>query len=151
LFFLGKTFVYFINHPPFNEAPPADVVLKFQLDLENQLLIYQTTFSDDQFLGYMTIKMSIAEITVNEEPHFFFLFSKFYRLNDLVVVGMDKFYITNLMSMTSKMMRMVESLLLFPIPLQNMVYFDGQKGSVVVRGLSAPNGINISPDKQWVY
>lgn len=70
-------------------------------------------------------------------------------LNDLVVVGDDKFYVTNWFTMKSPIMRQLEAIL-FVLPLQNVVYFDGKAGTVVLSGKYGANGINASPDKKYV-
>ena len=53
LVFVGNTYVYLVNHPPFNEHPPADTVEKFLLDVENGILTHQKTFSDPEFIGFV--------------------------------------------------------------------------------------------------
>lgn len=48
---MQRVFVYVVNHPPFNEHPPADVVLKFLWEVDKGQLVYQKTFSDPEFVG----------------------------------------------------------------------------------------------------
>lgn len=64
-----------------------------------------------------------------------------------MVVGKDQFYITNYQAMRSKLLQELEMMLTF-IPLQNVLYFDGTKASVVLTGMYGPNGIDVSPDKK---
>ena len=72
-----------------------------------------------------------------------------HRLNDLVVVGLDKFYVTNYFTTQSRALKTIE-LWVFFLPLQTVVYFDGKNGTVALRGLYGPNGIDISPDKKYM-
>ena len=66
-------------------------------------------------------------------------------MNDLVAVGLDKFYITKFYHFRGKTLGILEYMT------QNawggIIYYDGKKGRAVIpSGLLLPNGINISPD-----
>ncbi|GAU93821.1 hypothetical protein RvY_05702-2 [Ramazzottius varieornatus] len=118
----GKTFVYVVNHPAgLLNGTGEDEVLKFLWQTDKQTLMFQKSFKDPEFRS----------------------------LNDLVVVGDDKFYVTNWFTMKSPIMRQLEAIL-FVLPLQNVVYFDGKAGTVVLSGKYGANGINASPDKKYV-
>ena len=71
----------------------------------------------------------------------------FCRLNNLVLLGLDKFYVTNFLTMQSNILKQLEMFAFF-LPLQNVVYFDGTKGTVVLTGTYGGNGIDISRDKK---
>ncbi|XP_053392454.1 serum paraoxonase/arylesterase 2-like [Mercenaria mercenaria] len=88
----------------------------------------------------MPIKLSyIKSIT---DPSFTFM-------NNLVVVGMDKFYITKYTMYNDLLRIQLEHL----SHLRNgkVLFYDGQKAIVVSSGHFLPNGINISPDQKMIY
>ncbi|OQV11762.1 putative Serum paraoxonase/arylesterase 2 [Hypsibius exemplaris] len=118
----GQTYVYVVNHAPNTQSPPSDTIERFLLNADGQGLTWEKSFRDSEFLG----------------------------LNDLVVVGKDKFYTTNSFTMQSKLLRELE-MIFFMVPLQNVVYFDGKQGTVVLNGRYGSNGINVSPDKKFLY
>ncbi|XP_055342129.1 serum paraoxonase/arylesterase 2-like [Paramacrobiotus metropolitanus] len=118
----GKIYLYAVNHPPFNEHPPADTVEKFLWDVDKGVLNHEKTFSDPEFVG----------------------------LNDLVVVKMDQFYISNMQTFRSKVLRELEIYLFF-VPAQNVLYYDGKKATVVLPGMFGANGVDVSPDQKFLY
>jgi sugar lactone lactonase YvrE len=68
-------------------------------------------------------------------------------MNDLVVIGRDKFYITMLLHYRDKPMRTVEYMT--QSAWGAVLYYDGKKARAVIpSGLFMPNGINISPDQK---
>lgn len=62
--------------------------------------------------------------------------------NDLAVVGVDKFYISNDWYFLKGFMRIVEQYLLLPIT--NVVYYDNGKARVAASGLRYANGVTAS-------
>ncbi|XP_060580724.1 serum paraoxonase/arylesterase 1-like [Ruditapes philippinarum] len=74
----------------------------------------------------------------------------FGEMNDLVVIGRDKFYITMLLHYRDKPMRTVEYMT--QSAWGAVLYYDGKKARAVIpSGLFMPNGINISPDQKMIY
>jgi len=70
--------------------------------------------------------------------------------NDLVAVGPFQFYATNDHgSDRGSLLRMAEDYI--GLPLSNVSYFDGTKGSIVASGLRYGNGITVSPDSKTLY
>lgn len=69
--------------------------------------------------------------------------------NDVLAVGPRQFYATNDLKNDSGAMLYAEVLL--SLPYGSAVYFDGEVGRTVAKGLAFGNGINISPDGSEVY
>ncbi|XP_055342128.1 uncharacterized protein LOC129590780 [Paramacrobiotus metropolitanus] len=119
----GKIYLYAVNHPPFNDHPPADTVEKFSWDVDKGILHHEKTFSDPEFVG----------------------------LNDLVVVRMDQFYISNMQTFKNKFLREFEMTYLYFVPAQNVLYYDGKEATVVLSGVFGANGVDVSPDQKFLY
>lgn len=69
--------------------------------------------------------------------------------NDLHAVGPRQFYATNDRGYKSGFMSTLEAYL--ALPFSSLVYFDGEKGEKIVKGLVYANGVNQSPDGKFVY
>ncbi|ELU11753.1 hypothetical protein CAPTEDRAFT_198628 [Capitella teleta] len=96
----------------------------------------------DKFLFDAKTNSLVHKMRVSSTEHGFM-----EVVNDLVVVGDNQFYYTNFLHKQ------------LPVAVQkfgmiawgSVGYFDGQKTSLVQKGLLLPNGINISPDMKYVY
>ncbi|XP_041649665.1 serum paraoxonase/arylesterase 2-like [Cheilinus undulatus] len=73
-----------------------------------------------------------------------------YSLNDIVAVGVDSFYATNDHYYTSEFLKGVVEPFLYQ-PWSNAVYYSPEEVKVVSEGYYFANGINISPDKRYIY
>ncbi|ELU15544.1 hypothetical protein CAPTEDRAFT_168770 [Capitella teleta] len=114
----GEVFLFVVNHYPDGE----ESVNKFLYDAETNSL---------------HLKMRVSS---KEHSHI-------ETLNDLVVVGENRFYYTNFLSK-----QLPESIQKFGrIAWGSIGYFDGRKTSLVHENLLLPNGINISPDSKYLY
>ena len=96
----------------------------------------------------------IVEIFEVEEDHSLthidsVSFDEMYSPNDVVGVGPRQFYATNDRRYDSGFMAPIE--LYFALPLTDVVFFDGAKGSIVAKGLRYANGVNVSPDGARLY
>lgn len=69
--------------------------------------------------------------------------------NDVVGVGLNQFYVTNDHGNTSTLGRTAEEYL--RLARSNVLFFDGERFTVVAEGLKYANGINVSPDGRFVY
>eukprot|EP01097_Dermamoeba_algensis_P010156 TRINITY_DN7401_c0_g1_i1.p1 TRINITY_DN7401_c0_g1~~TRINITY_DN7401_c0_g1_i1.p1 ORF type:complete len:372 (+),score=69.84 TRINITY_DN7401_c0_g1_i1:85-1200(+) len=71
--------------------------------------------------------------------------------NDLVAVGIDKFYVTNdhYFPATSQLLQIAE--MFSTAPISDAVYCDGDKCQVAAKNLASPNGINTNHDQSVVY
>ena len=76
-------------------------------------------------------------------------FDALFSPNDLVAVGPRSFYATNDRRYHHGILSTLESYL--SLPLSSAVFYDGQQGSYVVKGLKYANGINISKDGASLY
>ncbi|XP_068179420.1 serum paraoxonase/arylesterase 2-like [Antennarius striatus] len=71
-------------------------------------------------------------------------------VNDIVATGVDTFYATNDHYYTHEILKGVVEPLLAQ-PWSNVVYYSPQDVKVVSDGYYMANGINISPDKSYIY
>ena len=69
--------------------------------------------------------------------------------NDLVGVGPRSFYVTNDRGFKGGIMETLEAYL--ALPASSLAYYDGQTGSVAVKGLTYANGVNVSADGKTLY
>ncbi len=69
--------------------------------------------------------------------------------NDVVAVGPDSFYVTNMVGSTSGIGLAMEAF--FGLHRSSLLYFDGTKMTRVVENLAYANGVNISADGKTVY
>ena len=76
-------------------------------------------------------------------------FPEMFLPNDVVATGPRQFYATNFLRFDHGVMAIIETVL--GLPLTSVVYFDGEAGKTVAKGLAFANGINLSPDKKTLY
>jgi len=70
--------------------------------------------------------------------------------NDLVVVGKDRLFVSNDHASTQHtLMQKMEDYL--GLPMSSVVFFDGEKGHIVIDGLRMANGIALSSDQETLY
>lgn len=103
-----------------NHKPDGDTIECFVFNKQKRTLTHTKTFKDDHI----------------------------YAANNLVVVGPDKFYVTNDHYFHNWWLRKLELLLL--LNLGNVVYYDG-KARFVDRWMLTPNGIAIEKNKKHLY
>ncbi|KAG8010147.1 Serum paraoxonase/arylesterase 1, partial [Nibea albiflora] len=70
-------------------------------------------------------------------------------VNDIVAVGVENFYASNDHYFLSDALHFLSIFL--GVPLCQVVYYSPKEVRVVADGISAGNGINISPDKRYIY
>ncbi|KAG9275911.1 serum paraoxonase/arylesterase 2-like [Astyanax mexicanus] len=70
-------------------------------------------------------------------------------VNDIVAVGVDSFYATNDYYFTNHILRTLEPLM--SLTWCNVVYYSPNEVRSVSEGYPSANGINISPDKRYLY
>lgn len=70
-------------------------------------------------------------------------------MNDIVALGVDRFYATNDHYFSNVLLKSIVEPLL-ALPLSNVVYYSTQMVKVVSDGYYFANGINVSPDKRLV-
>jgi len=69
--------------------------------------------------------------------------------NDIVGVGLDRFYVSNDHRFTDGFLKTIEDY--FKLPLANIVYYDGRDFREAAAGIGYPNGINVSRDGRQLY
>lgn len=69
--------------------------------------------------------------------------------NDLVGVGPRSFYVTNDRGFKGGLMATLEAYL--TLPASSLAFYDGQTGSLAVKGLTFANGVNVSADGKTLY
>ena len=74
----------------------------------------------------------------------------FVCLNDLIAIGPRSFYVTNYSGFCKVSSAAVVFEHFLKIKSGNVVFFDGEKGRIVISGLAISNGINISPDAMYI-
>ncbi len=74
----------------------------------------------------------------------------FYRLNDIVAVGPETFYTSNHHYYRPGVMAQIE-VIGAELTWTYLIHYDNGKASIAVDGLCLPNGVNISPDKKYLY
>ncbi|KAF7708160.1 serum paraoxonase/arylesterase 2-like [Silurus meridionalis] len=72
-----------------------------------------------------------------------------HNVNDIVAVGVENFYATNDHYFTNDHLKLLEMLL--SLHWCDVVYYSPEAVRVVAGGLLNANGINISPDKKYLY
>ncbi|XP_070581953.1 serum paraoxonase/arylesterase 2-like [Ptychodera flava] len=74
--------------------------------------------------------------------------STIFSVNDIFAVGPDSFYFTNDFYFSNQL-RQVE--FQFRLPSGGVGFFDGTMGRFLWSGISLASGINVSPDKRYLY
>ncbi|XP_026863052.2 serum paraoxonase/arylesterase 2-like [Electrophorus electricus] len=72
-----------------------------------------------------------------------------HNVNDIVAVGVESFYATNDHYFTNNMLKTLE--FLFPLHWCDVVFYSPGAVKSVAGGFASANGINISPDKRYLY
>jgi len=72
-----------------------------------------------------------------------------YSANNLIVVGLDKFYVTNDRYFKHDLLFKLEVAAM--AALGNIVYYDGKEARVVDQWLLSPNGINVDKSRKNLY
>lgn len=76
-------------------------------------------------------------------------FEAMHSPNDVTAVGPRQFYATNDRGFEKGLMSVLEGYL--ALPFSSVVYFDGEEGRIIKKGLVYANGINKSPDGKKIY
>lgn len=76
-------------------------------------------------------------------------FSAMHSPNDVVAVGPRQFYATNDRGYEEGLMATLEAYM--ALPFSSIVYFDGEEGRIIQKGMTYANGINRSHDGKTIY
>uniref|UniRef100_A0A3P8T6N9 Paraoxonase n=1 Tax=Amphiprion percula TaxID=161767 RepID=A0A3P8T6N9_AMPPE len=72
-----------------------------------------------------------------------------HSVNDIVAVGKESFYATNHFSFPNQALHFLTIIL--AMPMCDVVYYSPSEVRVAAGGIMSGNGINISPDKRYIY
>ena len=149
--FTDKSVLLFVvNHP-------TQVIGDSQVDIfrfveEENAIVHLKTIRHDLLHRYVKSLMAhnrevfcfcLTKYFVS--PSFFLSFS----VNDIVAVGPESFYATNDHSFPNELLHMLTVIL--GLPWCNVIYYSPQEVKVVRDGFLSANGINISPDKRFLF
>ena len=95
------------------------------------------------FNGYYTLKARLVVVYAIRSEAVISLFS---RLNDVVAVDKQSFYVTNYLYWRGSVASKIEMFLM--LKWGSVLFYDGEKSRVVRDGLFMTNGINKSPDNR---
>ena len=76
-------------------------------------------------------------------------FAAMHSPNDVVGVGPRAFYASNDRGFEEGFMAWLEAYM--ALPFSSVVYFDGERGGIIQKGMTYANGINQSPDGRTLY
>ena len=69
-----------------------------------------------------------------------------FRINDIVAVGPESFYVTNWMYFENKILARLENFL--QLHWSSLLFYDSGEVTTVADGFLMANGVNVSPDKR---
>ncbi|KAM9722966.1 serum paraoxonase/arylesterase 2-like [Menidia menidia] len=72
-----------------------------------------------------------------------------HSVNDIVAVGAEHFYATNDRYFQNFLLQFL--VVILGVPLTDVVYYSPQEVRVAADGIQGANGINLSPDKRYIY
>uniref|UniRef100_A0A8C2YYV7 Paraoxonase n=2 Tax=Cyclopterus lumpus TaxID=8103 RepID=A0A8C2YYV7_CYCLU len=153
----GKMYVMDLLHP---RPTPMELHIKGELDL--------SSFNPHGISAYVDEADDVYLFVVNHPQHksqveiFNFVQGKntlvhlktithplLHSVNDIVAVGVESFYATNSQSFPNDVLNFLTTLL--GLPWCDVVYYSPKEVRVVADGFLSANGINISPDKRYIY
>lgn len=115
----GRDVLFVVNHPPKGSGLPGSTVEIF--DYDGGLLLHRVTLTDPSLV----------------------------MLNDIVAVGVDRFYVTRTHHNPPGGLQKLETYL--QLPRAQLLYYGPGGFRSAVEGLVFPNGINASSDGRTVY
>lgn len=157
----GSIYIFDFKNPSQN-ATKLDIIsesIDFDLFEPHGLSLWEHPYSKTLSLFVVDhfIKDRVLVFEYNKDvPHK--LFHKetindknFVCLNDLVAIGPKSFYVTNLLATCKISDHLLMFEMLFHLRTGYVVLYDRGKTKIAASGLKMSNGINISPDGQYIY
>lgn len=132
--------VALLNSPPADFRPHG--LYLYQQDTKSYLYVVNHPDNAETIESYEIVDQQLVYRKTFKSP-------LINSPNDLVVVALDKFYVTNDHGFNSGWLRTIEDYL--RLKLGNVVYFDGSQYQSVASGISYANGINVSNDGKNLY
>ncbi|XP_024124149.1 serum paraoxonase/arylesterase 2 [Oryzias melastigma] len=153
----GKMYVLDLLQP---KMSPVELQIKGQLDLKSfnphGISVYEDETDDSIYVfvvNHPEHKSQVEIFRFEEEDTLVHLktitHSLLHSVNDIVAVGVEHFYATNDRYFQHEALQLLT--FIFDLYWCEVVYYSPQEVRVVAGGFKSANGINISPDRQFIY
>jgi arylesterase/paraoxonase len=140
----GSDRVSKVSPDSFGEFHPHGISLWRGGDGRKRLFAVNHTIEDGHKVEIFDVGIGGALLHVDTVT-----FGEMMSPNDILGVGPRSFYITNDRGFASGVTATLEAYL--ALPASSLAYYDGQEGSIVVKGLTYANGVAMSSDGLTVY
>uniref|UniRef100_A0A3P9MFY6 Paraoxonase n=1 Tax=Oryzias latipes TaxID=8090 RepID=A0A3P9MFY6_ORYLA len=153
----GKMYVLDLLHP---KMTPVELQIKGQLDLSSfnphGISVYEDEADDSIYVfvvNHPEHKSQVEIFRFVEEDTLMHLKTithpLLHSVNDIVAVGAEHFYATNDHYFHHEALQLLT--FMFDLSWCDVVYYSPHEVRVVAGGFKSANGINISPDRQYIY
>ncbi|XP_039974806.1 serum paraoxonase/arylesterase 2-like isoform X2 [Xiphias gladius] len=153
----GKIFILDLLHP---KPTPVELQIKGELDLSSfnphGISVYTDETDDSVYLFVVNHPQHKSQVEIFrfvEEDTLVHLKTithpLLHSVNDIVAVGVESFYATNDHSSPSHALHYLTIIL--GLPWCDVVYYSPGEVRMAANGFMSSNGINISPDKRYIY
>lgn len=140
----GSDRVSKVSPDSFGEFHPHGISLWRGEDGRKRLFVINHTLGDGHKVEIFDVGFGGALLHVDSVA-----FDEMSSPNDILGVGPRSFYVTNDRGFREGLMATLEAYL--ALPFSSLAYYDGQTGSIAVRGLTFANGVNMSADGGTIY
>lgn len=140
----GSDRVSKVSPDSFGEFHPHGISLWRGEDGRKRLFAINHTLDDGHKVEIFDVGFGGALLHVDTVA-----FDAMHSPNDILGVGPRSFYVTNDRGFDGGIMETLEGYL--ALPASSLAYYDGQTGSIAVKGLTFANGVNMSGDGATVY
>ncbi|XP_033495613.1 serum paraoxonase/arylesterase 2-like [Epinephelus lanceolatus] len=153
----GKIYIMDLLHP---KPTPVELQIKGELDFTDfnphGISVYIDEADDSVYLFVVNHPQHKSQVEIfhfveeNTLVHLKTITHPLlHSVNDIVAVGVESFYATNDHSFTNEVLHFVTVLL--GLHWCDVVYYSPKEVRVAASGILSGNGINISPDKRYIY
>ncbi|XP_042346630.1 serum paraoxonase/arylesterase 2-like isoform X2 [Plectropomus leopardus] len=153
----GKMYIVDLLHP---KPTPVELEIKGELDLSSfnphGISVYTDEADDSVYLFVVNHPQHKSQVEIfhfvpdNTLVHLKTITHPLlHNVNDVVAVGVESFYATLDHSFQNDALHFLT--LLLGLPWCEVVYYSPQEVRVAASGILSANGINISPDKRYIY
>lgn len=153
----GKLYIMDLLHP---KPTPVELQIKGELDLTSfnphGISVYTDEADGSVYLFVVNHPQHKSQVEIfhfieeNTLVHLKTITHPLlYSVNDIVAVGVESFYATNDHSFPNEVLHLLAVLL--GLPWCNVVYYSPEEVRVAANSFMSANGINISPDKRYIY
>ncbi|KAJ4931306.1 hypothetical protein JOQ06_025603 [Pogonophryne albipinna] len=153
----GKIYILDLLHP---KPTPVELQIKGELDLNSfnphGISVYTDEADDSVYLfvvNHPEHKSQVEIFHLVQEDTLVHLKTiahpLLHSVNDILAVGKESFYATNDHYFASDVLHFLT--LILDYPMCEVVYYSPEEVRVAANGFLSANGINISPDKRYIY